>query len=97
MKILLTGAEGFVGKNLRLLMHNRKDVQLYCYDVDSDPEQLEEGLRVADVIVHLAGVNRPQQIDEFSLVNKGFTNEICTRLRDIGRKPKILACFFNTG
>lgn len=90
MKVLVTGAEGFVGKNFRLLMHGREDVQLYCYDVDSPAELLEEALQAADVIVHLAGVNRPKDVEEFSRGNAGFTAEICARLRTLGRSPKII-------
>ena len=90
MKVLITGADGFVGKNLCVLLRGRDDVQVILYDIDSHPDVLLQGLKHAEVIVHLAGVNRPEHIDEFASGNAGFTGEICARLRELGRAPKIL-------
>ncbi len=84
MKILVTGANGFVGKNL---VESLKNVQsgkdktrkifveeIYSYDVDGTKEQLDEYCKNADFVFHLAGVNRPQTQEEFMLGNFGFTS-----------------------
>lgn len=90
MKILVTGSGGFVGKNLCVELARRQDLELFCYDVDSPVGDLEKGLANADVIFHLAGVNRPQNVEEFKAGNAGFTGEICQKLIASGRTPKIV-------
>ena len=77
MNILVTGAKGFVGKNLCVNLYNIKDGKNRCYpdiaidnifeaDVDTDDVSLETYCRDADFVFHLAGVNRPQNVEEFS-------------------------------
>lgn len=90
MKILITGAQGFVGKNLCTVLRRRDDVELYAYDLGVSDEVLADGLQNADVIFHLAGVNRPQHVEEFTEGNAGFTETICRELRALGRTPKIV-------
>ena len=95
MNILITGAAGFVGKNLTAALQCIKDGkdrthpglsigELYLYDIDSPDSVLEEGCRNADFVFHLAGVNRPQNPEEFMQGNFGFTS----RLLDILKKHK---------
>lgn len=85
MKILTTGARGFLGKNLVSQLENirdgktafpgvPKDLELLCYDVDSDPDLFEEYVQKADFVFHLAGVNRPKEESEFMEVNFGLTS-----------------------
>lgn len=90
VNVLVTGAHGFVGQNLCTALRQRDDVTLWAYDIDSAPEVLEHALREADVIVHLAGINRPQSPDEFASGNAGFTTEVCTRLASLGRSTKLV-------
>lgn len=90
MKVLVTGANGFVGKNLCVELGRREGVTLFRYDVDSRPADLDEALAQADVIFHLAGVNRPQNVAEYKTGNAGFTGEICQKLVALGRKPKLV-------
>ena len=90
MNILVTGAKGFVGRNLGVVLARREPVKLYEYDLRTDDSVLEEGLRGADVVFHLAGVNRPEKEDEFHTGNTGSTEEICRRLREMGRAPKVV-------
>jgi len=90
MKVLITGASGFVGKNLIALSKLRADAEILPYDVDNTPEELNTMLGQADVIFHLAGVNRPQRVDEFITGNTGFTGEICTKLIELEHAPKIV-------
>lgn len=90
MKVLVTGSGGFVGKNLCVELSRRQDVELFRYDVDSPAADLQTGLENADVIFHLAGVNRPQNVEEFKSGNAGFTGEICQKLIALGRKPTVV-------
>lgn len=90
MRILVTGAKGFVGRNLSSALRTRKDVELFEYDVDSTPADLESALASADVVVHLAGINRPKSVEEFQTGNAGFTEEICEELVKRNRSPKII-------
>jgi UDP-2-acetamido-2,6-beta-L-arabino-hexul-4-ose reductase len=90
LKVLVTGSKGFVGKNLCAALKRRDDVELFEYDVDGKPEELDHALTQADFIVHLAGVNRPQHPEEFATGNTGAVDEICAVLKRMGRSPKIV-------
>lgn len=90
MKVLVTGAKGFVGRNLGVALRRREGLTLYEYDLGIDEGVLEEGLREAEVVFHLAGVNRPEREEEFFTGNAGSMEEICGRLRELGRAPKIV-------
>ncbi|WGS50620.1 capsular polysaccharide biosynthesis protein CapF [Paraburkholderia sp. D15] len=73
MKVLITGANGFVGKNLRLHLAERKDVELTCFTRGDDVARLPELLQQVDFVFHLAGVNRPQDPQEFVTGNQDLT------------------------
>ena len=91
MKILVTGAKGFVGKNLCAQLNNIKDGKarnygvavdaVYEYDLDSTPEQLDEWCKEADFVFNLAGVNRPQNQEEFMQGNFGFASTLLDTLK----------------
>ncbi len=92
MDILITGAAGFVGKNLTASLENIRDGKdrthpglvidrLYLYDIDSPVEVLEEGCRKADFVFNLAGVNRPQNQEEFMQGNFGFASTLLNTLK----------------
>ena len=92
MKILVTGAKGFVGKNLVAALQNIKDnkdrthpglniEEIYSYDIDSSVELLEEACKNADFIFNLAGVNRPQNTEEFMQGNFGFASTLLNTLK----------------
>ena len=91
MKILVTGAKGFVGKNLCVQLNNIKDGKarnygiavdaVYEYDLDSTPEQLDDYCKNADFVFNLAGVNRPQNQEEFMQGNFGFASILLDTLK----------------
>ena len=90
MKVLVTGAKGFVGRNLVAVLGKLSDVKIIGYDLDNPQSLLDEGLATADVIFHLAGVNRPEKREDFAAGNAGFTQSICSRLSELHRKPAII-------
>jgi len=77
MKVLITGANGFVGKNLQLHLAERKDVQVVCFTRGDDVAQLPMLLQGVDFVFHLAGVNRPQDPQEFVSGNVDLTQALC--------------------
>lgn len=77
MKVLITGANGFVGKNLQLHLAERKDVQVVCFTRDDDVARLPALLQRVDFVFHLAGVNRPQDPQEFVSGNVELTQALC--------------------
>ena len=92
MNILITGAAGFVGKNLTAALQCLKDGrdrtrpalsigELYLYDIDSPAELLEEACQKADFVFNLAGVNRPQNQEEFMQGNFGFASTLLDTLK----------------
>ena len=89
-RVLVTGSKGFVGRNLCVVLRQRKNVELYEYDLDNRPEELNGALEIIDCIIHLAGVNRPKSQDEFETGNTCPIDEICVKLKSIGRSPKIV-------
>ena len=91
-KVLITGAKGFVGKNLCAQLNNIKDGKARCYgdvaieavfeyDLDSTPEQLDQWCAEADFVFNLAGVNRPQNQEEFMQGNFGFASTLLDTLK----------------
>lgn len=92
MKILVTGAKGFIGKNLVSQLYNiggkannynisGEELTIFEYDVDSDIQELDTYCREADFVFHLAGVNRPKESSEFMLGNYGFTSQLLNALK----------------
>ena len=92
MRILVTGAKGFVGKNLCWALKNIRDGkdrtrpslkidEVYEYDIDSVPEQLSEWCQKADFVFNLAGVNRPKETSEFMEGNFGFASTLLDTLK----------------
>lgn len=90
MKILVTGAKGFVGKNLCAELKNRGFTDLFEYDLDTDPNLLEGYARECEFVFHLAGVNRPENPEEFMKGNFGFTSVLLEALERYHNRCKIV-------
>lgn len=102
MNILVTGANGFVGRNLVSQLENiasgkarnyaiaGEELHVLCYDVDSDPAALEEYCRRADFVFNLAGVNRPEDPSEFMKGNFGFASVLLDTLKKCGNACPVM-------
>ena len=102
MNILVTGAKGFVGRNLISQLHNIQngkaknytipaaDLKVFEYDIDSDPAELEVYCKNADFVFNLAGVNRPKEQSEFMEGNFGFASVLLNTLKKYGNKCPVM-------
>ena len=101
MKILVTGAKGFVGKNLCTALNNIKDGKdrrfpdlaiedVYEYDIDTDPALLDTFCKGCGFVFNLAGVNRPQNQEEFMAGNFGFASTLLDTLKKYGNRCPVM-------
>jgi UDP-2-acetamido-2,6-beta-L-arabino-hexul-4-ose reductase len=88
--VLVTGSDGFIGKNLREALGRRQDVRVLTLEVGDPAGALAERAVRADVIYHLAGVNRPEREEEFGRTNAGVTCELAAALEASGRRPLVV-------
>src|SRR5574344_1987155 len=89
MKILVTGSKGFIGKNTCLILHE-KGHDVFEYDLGCTDDQLIQFVKDSDFIVHLAGINRPLNPQEFIDGNVNFTKKLLDLLDKYGHKAPII-------
>lgn len=89
-KVVVTGARGFIGSHLMEALNRHPAVDVQGFDIDSSPRVLAEALRKTDVVFHLAGVNRPERVEEYEEGNHLFTKKLCTILEESGRTPLVV-------
>ena len=82
MRVLITGANGFVGKNLAIRLAEREDVEVVSFTRDHAIEELPKLIKDVDFVFHLAGVNRPKNDDEFKQGNTDLTVDLCAAIED---------------
>lgn len=101
MNILVTGAKGFAGRNLTENLKNIRDKKnntrpaivienIYEYDIDSAPESLDEYCKNADFVFNFAGVNRPENPEDFRRGNFGFASTLLNTLKKHGNKAPVM-------
>jgi UDP-2-acetamido-2,6-beta-L-arabino-hexul-4-ose reductase len=90
MKVLVTGAEGFIGKNLIVYLKERKNIEIETFTKSDKRESLYEKVKDVDFIFHLAGVNRPINESEFVTGNTDLTSLLCQAIQKAGKKIPII-------
>lgn len=90
MKILVTGAKGFIGRNLLATLKYIDGAEVLPFDIDTEAGLLEQYAAQCDFVVHLAGINRPPEPSEFMKGNFGFTETLLAVLEKAGNKSPVL-------
>lgn len=92
MRVLITGSQGFVGKNLRVRLSELPSFEVICFDREDPSQSLQAKVDAADAVVHLAGINRPKDVSEFKTGNADLTALLCVAIKATGRHiPLILS------
>lgn len=89
-RILVTGSKGFIGKNLISRLVQQKEIEVLEFDKGNTLEDLREQIEFADMIYHLAGVNRPQSLEEFRAGNVDMTAQMCKLLLEARKRTPIV-------
>jgi UDP-2-acetamido-2,6-beta-L-arabino-hexul-4-ose reductase len=90
MRILVTGARGFIGKNLIIRLREQDDVETLEFVRSTNIDLLPGLVEQVDVIIHLAGENRPKDVSEYERVNASLTNTLCESIRNVNRKIPLI-------
>lgn len=90
MKLLVTGAKGFIGKNLVFELKNKGYKDVYEYDIDTDQNLLDEYAEKAEFVFHLAGINRPKETEEFMQGNFGAASLLLGKLKKSDNKCPVM-------
>lgn len=88
--ILVTGSNGFIGRNLIAGLGRIENVEIAKFDVDDDINTLTSHLKHADLVIHLAGINRPKKVEEFENGNVGLTQTIVSFLEDMNKTVPVV-------
>lgn len=90
MKVLVTGANGFIGKNLITELTRREGIMVFPFDIDTPIERLDEYCRECDFVYNLAGINRPEKVEEFMEGNFGFASTLVETLKRYGNNCPVM-------
>ncbi|WP_194727116.1 UDP-2-acetamido-2,6-beta-L-arabino-hexul-4-ose reductase [Noviherbaspirillum malthae] len=90
MRIVITGADGFIGKNLKVRLAELGYIDVIGITRKTSPAAMHEALTAADCVFHLAGVNRPQDLAEFEMGNANLTKDVCEVLSQAGRQATVV-------
>lgn len=90
MMILVTGANGFIGKNLIAELKNQNYMDILAHDLDTDPSLLDSYTKYSEFVFYLAGVNRPENQEEFIEGNFGFTSILLHSLKRNHNKATVM-------
>ena len=90
MKTVVTGARGFIGRNLMAHLKRQEEVQVFGFDLGQPLQELAAALAEAELVFHLAGVNRPESVEEFTTGNVDFTAQVCEMLKQTGRPVPVV-------
>jgi UDP-2-acetamido-2,6-beta-L-arabino-hexul-4-ose reductase len=90
MRILITGSDGFIGKNLRVRLAELGHTGIKRITRGSTADELKSAVEDIDFVFHLAGVNRPKEVSEFAAGNVGFTEQLCAALAASGRRVPVV-------
>lgn len=90
MNVLVTGAKGFIGRNLISELERREGVIVLPFDIDTPSEMLDEYCRECDFVFNLAGVNRPEHVEEFMEGNFGFATTLVETLKKYGNTCPVM-------
>lgn len=88
--VLVTGAAGFIGKNLCSTLEQDPDIEILRFGRHNSMEELTQYIFRADFIYHLAGVNRPENVEEFDIGNRGFTEVLLKLIEESGKKTPVV-------
>lgn len=89
-RVLVTGSDGFIGRNICARLAYRDDIEVLRFDVGNSDEELAASIRSTDFVIHLAGVNRPKEIKEYDSGNRGLTKLVIEMLSSKEKKVPIL-------
>ena len=90
MKVLITGENGFIAKNLKIFLKERSDIKILKYSKNNKTSELEDIIDKVDFIFHLAGVNRSENLQDFTIGNENLTYELCEAIRKTNKKIPVI-------
>ena len=88
--ILVTGSEGFIGQNIVQALNRQANYRVFEFDINDNLDFLAKAVRQVDIIFHLAGINRPEKVEEYESGNVGFTKSLISFLEEEKVKPVIV-------
>jgi len=90
MKVLITGSNGFIAKNLKLFLKERSDINIFTFSKENDISELRRIVNEVNFIFHLAGVNRTEKKEDFIEGNEELTQELCNAIKKTNRKIPLI-------